>query len=82
MAQCPIAHIREIPIVFTNRTHGSSKLKAGVMVQYLVQLARLYRTRYPLAVYITLIALLSAAVAIAVRIVKAQRLGALKRMSL
>ena len=39
--------IREVPFVFTDRRYGQSKLGGRVMLAYLVQLASLYRERWP-----------------------------------
>ncbi len=42
------ARVREIPIVFRDRTQGQSKFGVGAQVDYLRQLRRLYAFRYPL----------------------------------
>ena len=39
--------VREVPYVFTDRQFGESKLGGKVMLAYLVQLAALYRERWP-----------------------------------
>ncbi len=42
------ARVREIPIVFRDRTQGQSKFGVRAQVDYLRQLRRLYAFRYPL----------------------------------
>lgn len=44
------ARMVEVPFVFTDRTAGESKLGGSVMLAYLVQLAELYRARFPVLV--------------------------------
>jgi len=39
--------VREVPYIFTDREFGKSKLGGKVMLAYLVQLASLYRERWP-----------------------------------
>ena len=39
--------VEEVPYVFTDRRRGRSKLAGGVMLAYLVQLAALYRWKFP-----------------------------------
>jgi dolichol-phosphate mannosyltransferase len=39
--------VEEVPYIFTDRRRGRSKLGGGVMLAYLVQLAALYRCRFP-----------------------------------
>lgn len=48
-AQLQGSRVSEVPFVFTDRRYGSSKLSGAVMAAYLVQLAALYRARYPLS---------------------------------
>ena len=44
MCRCRCRHVREVPIVFANRTRGQSKLNLDQQARYLVHLARLYRS--------------------------------------
>ncbi|AOV17736.1 hypothetical protein BJI67_12350 [Acidihalobacter aeolianus] len=46
-ARLPQARVTEVPFVFRDRTHGVSKLGSAVILAYLVQLATLYRNRFP-----------------------------------
>lgn len=46
-ARLPGKRVVEIPFTFRDRTRGSSKLGSAVILAYLVQLAALYRTRFP-----------------------------------
>ncbi|AOU97214.1 hypothetical protein BI364_03635 [Acidihalobacter yilgarnensis] len=46
-ARLPGRHTVEVPFVFRDRTRGSSKLGGAVILAYLVQLAALYRDRFP-----------------------------------
>lgn len=48
LAQLRGARVAEVPFVFRDRRYGSSKLSGAVMGAYLVQLATLYRARFPL----------------------------------
>lgn len=48
MARLDSGRIREIPITFTDRTRGQSKIGKAVMAAYLFQLAALYRARFPI----------------------------------
>jgi dolichol-phosphate mannosyltransferase len=43
ICRCACRHVAEIPIVFQNRTRGSSKLNLGQIRRYLLHLDRLYR---------------------------------------
>jgi len=47
MARATYANAREVPFTFTDRRAGASKLGGAVMAAYLVQLAALYRERFP-----------------------------------
>jgi len=47
MARATYANAREVPFTFTDRRAGASKLGGAVMAAYLVQLAALYRDRFP-----------------------------------
>jgi dolichol-phosphate mannosyltransferase len=42
MVKCGCKRIREIPIHFSNRVHGSSKLSIKEQINYLRHLRRLY----------------------------------------
>lgn len=46
-ARLPHKKIIEVPFVFRDRAYGESKLGGAVMLAYLVQLAALYRARFP-----------------------------------
>lgn len=46
-ARLPAARHVEIPFTFRDRTRGTSKLGSAVILAYLVQLAGLYRERFP-----------------------------------
>lgn len=46
-ARLPRANTVEIPFIFRDRTRGTSKLGSAVILAYLVQLAALYRERFP-----------------------------------
>jgi len=43
-------HVVEVPFVFRDRRYGESKLSGSVMAAYLLQLATLYRARFPVIV--------------------------------
>ncbi|APZ41892.1 glycosyltransferase family 39 protein [Acidihalobacter ferrooxydans] len=46
-ARLPGRRVVEVPFTFHDRTRGASKLGGAIMLAYLVQLAGLYRARYP-----------------------------------
>lgn len=46
-ARLPKQRAVEVPFIFRDRTHGSSKLGSAVILSYLIQLAVLYRERFP-----------------------------------
>ena len=46
-ARLPGRRVVEVPFTFRDRTRGASKLGGAVMLAYLVQLASLYRARFP-----------------------------------
>ena len=46
-ARLPGRRVVEVPFTFRDRTRGASKLGSAVMLAYLVQLASLYRARFP-----------------------------------
>ncbi len=54
----------EIPIEFSARTAGKSKLGAGVFFKYLQHLARLYRFRFPWLPWCVAVALVAAVVVV------------------
>ena len=41
------AKLKEVPIIFTDRIHGESKLTAAAQLQYLIHLFKLYEFRLP-----------------------------------
>ncbi|MHC4251703.1 MAG: glycosyltransferase [Planctomycetota bacterium] len=47
LARASYANAKEVPFTFTDRRAGASKLGGTVMAAYLVQLAALYRERFP-----------------------------------
>ncbi|MHC5056041.1 MAG: glycosyltransferase [Planctomycetota bacterium] len=47
LARASYANAREVPFTFTDRRAGASKMGGAVMAAYLVQLAALYRERFP-----------------------------------
>jgi len=46
LVRCRCRHVREVPIHFSNREHGESKLTVHQQLLYLRHLARLYRFRF------------------------------------
>ena len=46
IVRCHCRRVREIPIHFSNRAHGESKLTVHQQLLYLRHLARLYRFRF------------------------------------
>lgn len=47
IVKCGCSHVREVPIAFSDRLHGHSKLTLRQQWHYLRHLWRLYRYRYP-----------------------------------
>ena len=45
LVRSPTARVCEVPIVFTDRMAGKSKMRLGILWQYVRQLAQLYRYR-------------------------------------
>lgn len=55
LVKCRCRNVVEVPITFGDRVHGESKLNARQQLQYLQHLARLYRFRYPLLFFGTIL---------------------------
>jgi len=47
IVKCRCRRVAEVPIVFTDRLHGESKLTNKQRIEYLQHLVRLYRFKYP-----------------------------------
>lgn len=53
--------VEEVPIEFSDRLHGSSKLTFRQQLEYLQHLCRLYRFRYPLLIPVAAVGVISVA---------------------
>jgi len=69
MIKARCAEVAEVPIEFSDRLHGKSKLTMRQQMEYLLHLARLYRFRWPIGGPLTAFLLVAAMCAVVYRLI-------------